>query len=96
MDLHLAALLLAGYVALKLIDQIIMTAWKKSSFATQYVTVEECQRCRDLCKGITGDTMTELRTEVKQLKNIIIRHMLMNTIPEDTAARKELEKMIDA
>ena len=94
-------MIVAGMVVWEIIRWSVQRFLKKTA-GTQYVTVEACSACRNECKVSTGSdrkellaTIAKLDGKVDQLRSIIIRHLLLNTI-DDEAGRRELEKMLNA
>lgn len=87
---QLGVLTLLAYGAMKIVDQTAALVWRKL-FGTKYVTETECLAQRDNCD--TSQTVTRLEKEVRELKLIIVRHLLSkNELNRDQ--KKDLEKML--
>lgn len=101
LDATTGLMIVVGMVAWEIIRWTV-NRFLKQTAGTQYVTAEECLKCREHCRVNNSgdrqaliDTIGRLDNKVDQLRGIIIRHLLLNTIG-DEAGRKELETMLNA
>ena len=89
-DMHVAVLLLIAYIGIKTVDQVFIVGWRKM-FGTKYVTEADCKTLRVSCSAM--DTYLQLEKDIRELRGIIVRHMLLNN--ELTKEQKhDLEKLV--